>query len=148
VTRTVTRAALVGLLALSAVNCGGAPAAGRAPSGAGQEETAQRDAQPLGREVLELMDRVADYRASHGGRSPRTLRQVGVDSLTATTFRHLVDGASGPAIVVGYRQPGNRAVSECRGDTQVLEEASLSHGRFPVACTGLGGETSFEIGGQ
>jgi hypothetical protein len=148
VSQPAARAALVGLLALTAVNCGGAPAAGRPTSAARQEEAAQQDAQPLGREVLELMDRVADYRGSHGGRPPRTLRQIGVDSLTATTFRHLVDGAASPVIVVGYRQPGSRAVTECRGDTRVLEEASLNSGRFPVACTGPGGATTFEIGGQ
>ena len=50
---------------------------------------APADAQQLGSEMFELIDRIADYRSSHEGRPPKSLRQLGVDSLTPNTIRRL-----------------------------------------------------------
>ena len=54
----------------------------------------------LGREVFELVDRAIDYRGSHRGRPAATFRQMGVDSLTPTTVRRLVNLEREPVVTV------------------------------------------------
>jgi hypothetical protein len=95
----------------------------------------QRDAESLGREVFELVDRAVDYRGSHRGRPAASFRQMGIDSLTPATVRRLVNLAREPVITVAFRKPETREITSCRGDSQILEEATLNGGRFTVMCT-------------
>ncbi len=99
----------------------------------------QRDAELLGREILELVDRAMDYRGSHRGRPATSLRQMGVDSLTPNTARYLVSLEREPLITVSYRKLSGREIASCRGDSHILEEASLNGGRFTVMCTNRSG---------
>jgi hypothetical protein len=95
----------------------------------------QRDAEALGRELFELVDRAVDYRGSHQGRPAGSFRQMGIDSLTPTTVRRLVNLAREPVITVTFRKPEGREITSCRGDSQILEEATLNGGRFTMMCT-------------
>lgn len=95
----------------------------------------QQDAEVLGREIFELVDRAIDYRGSHRGRPATNLRQLGVDSLTSATARSLVNLAREPVVTVRFRRIDNRETVSCRGDSQILEEASLNAGSFTVMCT-------------
>jgi hypothetical protein len=98
----------------------------------------QRDVQLLGREVFDLIDRAMDYRGSHRGLPAATLKQMGVESLTTTTVRRVVNLQREPVVTVSFRQPAGREVISCRGDSQILEDASLN-GRFTLMCTGSSG---------
>jgi hypothetical protein len=93
------------------------------------------DAAALGREIFELVDRAVDYRGSHRGRPASSLRQMGVDSLTPTTARVLVSVEREPLVTVSFRRPETREVVSCRGDSHILEEASLNGGRYTLMCT-------------
>ena len=95
----------------------------------------QQDAETLGRELFELVDRAIDYRGSHRGRPAASFRQMGVDSLTPSTARYLVNLAREPVVTVSFRRPDTREITSCRGDGQILEEATLNGGRFTVMCT-------------
>ena len=95
----------------------------------------QQDAETLGRELFELIDRAIDYRGSHRGRPAASFRQMGVDSLTPSTARYLVNLAREPVVTVSFRRGDTREVTSCRGDGQILEEATLNGGRFTVMCT-------------
>jgi hypothetical protein len=98
----------------------------------------QRDARALGREIFELVDRAVDYRGSHRGRPAASLRQMGVDSLTGTTVRRVVNVQREPVITVAFRQTAGREIISCRGDSQILEDASV-HGRYTLMCTASSG---------
>jgi hypothetical protein len=104
-----------------------------------QQTPEQRDAELLGREIFELVDRAVDYRGSHRGRPAASLRQMGVDSLTRQTARYLVSLEREPLITVSFRKLSGREVASCRGDSHILEEASLNGGRFTVMCTSRSG---------
>ena len=95
----------------------------------------QQDAEALGREVFELVDRAVDYRGSHRGRPATSFRQMGIDSLTSTTVRRLVTLAREPVVTVSFRRSEAREITSCRGDSQILEEATLNAGRFTLMCT-------------
>ena len=95
----------------------------------------QREAEALGREIFELVDRAIDYRGSHKGRPAASFRQMGVDSLTPTTARSLVNLAREPVVTVTFRRTDAREILSCRGDSQILEESTLNGGRFSVMCT-------------
>jgi hypothetical protein len=99
----------------------------------------QRDAEMLGREVFELVDRAVDYRGSHRGRPARDLRQMGVDSLTPLTARSLVSVAREPVVTVEFRKTAGREITSCRGDSQILEEAAINGGRFTLMCSSRAG---------
>jgi len=102
----------------------------------------------LGREVFELVDRAVDYRGSHRGRPARSLRQMGVDSLTPATARHLISVNREPIVTVQFRKPEGRAVTSCRGDSQILEEAAINGGRFTLMCaTRSGAQRPIQVGG-
>lgn len=95
----------------------------------------QQDAETLGRELFELVDRAIDYRGSHRGRPATSLRQMGIDSLTPTTVRRLVNLAREPIVTVAFRRTEFREITSCRADSQILEEATLNGGRFTLMCT-------------
>jgi hypothetical protein len=97
------------------------------------------DAEVLGREIFELVDRAIDYRGSHMGRPASSFRQMGIDSLTGATARRLENLAREPVVTVAFRKPGTHQIISCRGDSQILEEASLNGGRFTLMCTTASG---------
>jgi hypothetical protein len=99
----------------------------------------RRDAEALGREVFELVDRAIDYRGSHQGRPAGSFRQMGIDSLTPVTVRRLVNLAREPVVTVAFRRIASREIASCRGDSQILEESTLNGGRFTVMCTSVSG---------
>jgi hypothetical protein len=132
--RRAQTAATLGLVLLA--GCGAKESSRARPAEAEEQlPPDQRDAQALGRELFELVDRAVDYRGSHQGRPAGSWRQMGVDSLTPTTLRRLVNLAREPVITVAFRRPETREITSCRGDSQILEEATLNGGQFTVMCT-------------
>ena len=106
------------------------------------------DAETLGREVLELVDRAVDYRGSHRGRPAASLRQLGIDSLTPATARHLVNVNREPVVTVSFRKTEGHEITSCRGDAHILEEASINAGRFTLMCTSRSGaQRPVQVGG-
>jgi hypothetical protein len=106
----------------------------------------QRDAEILGREIFDLVDRAIDYRGSHMGRPAANLPLMGVESLTSVTVRRVVNVQREPVVTVAFRQTGGREIVSCRGDPQILEDHSL-HGRFTIMCTAnTGAQRPIEVG--
>ena len=106
---------------------------------------APADVQQLGTEMFELIDRVADYRSSHEGKPPKSLRQLGVDSLTANTIRRLAIQGRTFTVTVVYRRPEGRTVQSCSAGEDALEQAALNEGRFAVSCDTPSGPQGFEV---
>ena len=98
----------------------------------------QREAQVLGREIFELVDRAVDYRGSHRGRPAASLKQMGVESLTATTVRRVVNVQREPVVTVAFRQTRGREILSCWGESKILEDASVN-GRYTLMCTASSG---------
>jgi hypothetical protein len=95
--------------------------------------------------MFELIDRVADYRSSHAGKPPKSLRQLGVDSLTPGTIRRLATQGRTFTVTVEYRRPEGRAVQSCDAGEDALEQAALNEGRFAVSCATASGLQGFEV---
>ena len=96
----------------------------------------QRDAETLGREVFELVDRAVDYRGSHRGRPAADLppdghRQPHPDHRPPAGQRRSASRSSPSPSA----SPTSREIASCRGDSQILEEATLNGGRFTLMCT-------------
>jgi hypothetical protein len=126
------------LIALVLAGCNGTGSSSSRPPLTSQLSPEERDAQALGREIFELVDRAVDYRGSHRGRPAVTLRQMGVESLTPTTIRRMVNLQREPVVTVGFRRPAGREFISCRGDSQILEDASVN-GRYTIMCTAKSG---------
>ena len=110
--------------------------------------TAQDDATRLGRDLFDVMDVVLSYRASHQGRLPQTLRQIGVDSLGKTTIRRLAIRGAVPEVTAVFRSTEGHQLSACHGTSDIQEEASLNSGSFTVACaTVTRAPASFKVQG-
>jgi hypothetical protein len=139
---------LVLVLACAAAQCG--PAADPRPRAAEPEEQLppdQRDAQVLGREVFEMVDRAVAYRASHRGRPASTITQMGIESLTPATVRRVVNVQREPVVTVAFRRPEGREILSCRGDSQILVDAASNGGRFTLMCTSSSGvQRPMEVG--
>jgi hypothetical protein len=106
-----------------------------------------RDAYSLGAEVFDLIDRAVAYRSSHRGRPAANLTQMGVESLTPATVRRMVNVQREPVITVAYRRPQQREIVACRGDSNILAEASMNGGRFTLMCTSSSGaQRLMEVG--
>jgi hypothetical protein len=135
-------------LAYAAAGCGpGADAKPRVTDDSSRLPADQQDARTLGLEIFDLVDRAVAYRASHQGRPAGSLRQMGIESLTTTTVRRLLNVQREPVVTVAYRKPERREIVSCRGDSQVLVEASLNGGRFTLMCTARSGaQRPMEIG--
>ena len=134
-------------LACAAAGCG--PGADAKPRGDGDGDlpAAQQDARALGLEIFDLVDRAIAYRASHRGRPATTLRQMGIESLTTNTVRRILNVQREPVVTVAYRHPSQREIISCRGDSQILVEASLNGGRFTLMCTASSGaQRPMEVG--
>jgi hypothetical protein len=133
----MARAAAGAVLALVLLAACGAKDA--APPAAGESRPAlprdRQDVETLGREVFDLVDRAIDYRGSHRGRPASTFRQMGIDTLTPTTVRRLINLEREPVVTVAFRRTDTHEVVSCRGDSQILEEATLNAGSFTLMCT-------------
>lgn len=106
---------------------------------------APADVQQLASEMFDLIDRVASYRSSHEGRPPRSLRQLGVDSLAPSTVRRLSVQGRTFVVTVAYRRPESRRILACSAGEDALEQAALNEGRFSVSCDTQGGIEAFEV---
>jgi len=135
------------LLACAAAGCG---SGGDTKSRVTDDESLppdQKDARTLGLEIFDLVDRAVAYRGSHQGRPATTLRQMGIESLTTHTVRRILNVQREPVVTVAYRQPAQREIVSCRGDSQILVEASVNGGRFTLMCTARSGaQRPMEIG--
>jgi hypothetical protein len=98
----------------------------------------ERDATLLGREIFDLVDRAVDYRGSHRGRPGANLTIMGIESLTTTTVRRVVNVQLEPVVTVVFRQQTGRQIIACRGDSQILEDAA-ARGLFTIMCTASSG---------
>jgi hypothetical protein len=140
------------LLALVAAACSSPDDGSRTASDRGRPaasaESAQQDAERLGRRVFQLLDHAAAYRSSHRGRLPATVAQLGLDSLTPDMVQRIRARDGSPVAQVAFRRPAMRAVAWCEADVVALEEASLNAGAFHVWCERPGGQAdSFTVGG-
>jgi hypothetical protein len=135
-------------LAYAAAGCGpGEDARPRVKDDGSRLPPDQQDARTLGLEIFDLVDRAIAYRASHRGRPATTLRQMGIESLTPNTVRRLVNVQREPVVTVAYRRPDQREIVSCRGDSQILVEASVNGGRFTLMCSARSGaQRPMEIG--
>jgi hypothetical protein len=98
----------------------------------------QSDAETLGREIFDLVDRAVDYRGSHRGRPAANLPQMGVESLTSATVRRVVNLQREPIVTVAFRSKAGREIISCLGDSRILEDKSLN-GHFTIMCTANSG---------
>lgn len=103
-----------------------------------RQALAQEDAELLGQEIFDLVDQAAGYQSSHSNRPPRSLRTMGVDSLTPATARRIEIHEGTPWIVVAFRRLADHAVSRCRGSAAVLEGLALE-GAFHLECSLVNG---------
>ncbi len=134
-------------LACAAAGCGAGTDAKPRAADEGHLPTDQQDARALGLEIFDLVDRAVAYRASHRGRPATTLRQMGIESLTTNTVRRILNVQREPVVTVAYRRPDRREIVSCRGDSQILVEASLNGGRFTLMCAARSGaQRPMEIG--
>ncbi len=131
----------VALIAAAAtLACGGGDESGTDGSSGAPVVTRRvtDEATALGQEIFELADRTMDYVGSHRGRPPGSLRDLGIDSLTPTTARHLTIIDEIPVITVEYRRPDGHQLSACSGTHEVLEQ-SILRGEFALMCRWLSG---------
>jgi len=125
---------ILAALALLFASCGSGGKGDATTSRPGlSDRQAGQDAEGLSKELFELVDRVASYRSSHRGRSPRNLRDLGVDSLTPTTARWLLVRGGEPRVTVAYRHPDAGGIRSCSGGLSVLEELALE-GKIKLQC--------------
>jgi hypothetical protein len=72
---------------------------------------------------------------------------MGIESLTPATVRRVVNVQREPVVTVEFRKPAGREIVSCRGDSQVLVDASLNGGRFTLMCTAsTGAQRPMEVG--
>jgi hypothetical protein len=127
------------VLASIAAGCGNSDRS-RETDPAAELSPDQREAEALGKEIFDLVDRAIDYRGSHRGRPAVTLKQMGIESLTTATVRRVVNLQQEPVITAAYRRTAGREIVSCRGDSHILEEAMLNAGRFTLMCTASSGD--------
>jgi hypothetical protein len=130
------RPVLLALLA-GALACGG----GSAKDAKAAADQAQAEAEELGREVADIVDRVMAYRSSHRGNLPASLRQAGIDSLTPRFERRLSRQGEDPLVTIAWRRLGGRQLVSCQGTNLVLEDQQLRGGNFDVSCHQVAGGT-------
>lgn len=105
----------------------------------------QAEADLLGRELFDVVDRVMAFRTSHGNRLPASLREAGIDSLTPLFIRRLGRSGTDPLVTVAFRKSGDRELRSCWGTNLVLEEA-LVNGAWEVTCDlAVGGTRTFAV---
>jgi hypothetical protein len=135
----MTRLAALFLAAGVAAGCRADPAPDRTEAPA--VPTAEADAGRLGREVLRLLDQLAEYRGANRNRLPRTLRHLGIDSLTPEFARSFAIAGDGAVATVSFRRAEGHALRECSGGLELLEAAAIADGRYVLRCITTSGET-------
>lgn len=106
------------------------------------EERAPADAEQLGREIYRLLDRAADYRGAHRGQAPRSLIDLGIDSLTPDLARVIRGSGTEATVTVSFRNTAGHGYTSCSGELSMLESAVLADGRYQLRCTTPAGEES------
>jgi hypothetical protein len=144
--RSISRLSALGL-ALMIAGCGDNAGSKSRATELSSLSPDQRDAETLGREIFDLVDRAVDFRGSHMGRPAANLPQMGVESLTNVTVRRVLNVQREPVITVAFRQPGGRDIISCLGDSKILEDKSLN-GRFTIMCTASSGAQRPMVVGQ
>ena len=138
--RWISRAAaLTALCVIAAAGCGrdrgakppAAPTRRAPPAG----EVAQQEATVLGREVFDLVDRLAAYASANQRKYPKSLRDAGIDSLSSKVARTIDTRSAPPMGTAMFRNPRGHLLTSCRGTTDLLEESALHDGHFTVTCT-------------
>jgi hypothetical protein len=103
---------------------------------------AQEEATLLGRDVFDVIDRLAAYAAANQRKYPASLRPAGIDSLTPVVARRIDTRSTPPMAFAMFRNPLGHLLTSCRGTTDLLEESALNEGRFTVTCTDAEGRSS------
>ena len=63
--------------------------------------------------------------------------------------RHLLNVNREPVVTVQFRRADGRQITSCRGDSHILEEASINAGRFTLMCTSRSGaQRPVQVGGS
>jgi hypothetical protein len=134
--------AVLAALALLLPACGSGKPAARGADGAPRTaaDSAAADLMILGSEISRLLDLAADYRGSHHGAAPRTLRTLGIDSLTPALARSIRASGRDAWVTVTFRRPEGRQWTSCTGDLEVLESAVLGTGGYTLSCRTPAGE--------
>lgn len=117
----------------------GTPASRPAPPAG---DVAQEEATLLGRDVFDVIDRLAAYAAANQRKYPASLRPAGIDSLTPVVARRIDTRSTPPMAFAMFRNPLGHLLTSCRGTTDLLEESALNEGRFTVTCTDSEGRSS------
>lgn len=134
----MTRCAAFIFAAALAAGCRDDPEAARTDTPA--VPAAESDANRLGREVLGLLDQLAEYRGANRNRLPRSLRHLGVDSLTPQFARSFELTAGGAVATVAFRRMEGRTLRQCSAGLEVLEAAAIADGRYSLRCITVSGE--------
>lgn len=136
------------ILASAVMGCRGAA---DAPAAAAAQPIASEsaDANRLGTEVLRLLDQLAEYRGANRGRLPRSIRDLGIDSLTRELARSVSRDAGGIRVTVAFRNTAGHALARCSGGLELLEAAAIAQGGYLLSCTTTSGESrQIEAGGS
>jgi hypothetical protein len=135
------RPALVAFAAAALWACGkGDTSATPASAPRTAADSAEADATTLGREIYHVLDLAADYRGSHRGRLPRSLRDLGTDSLTSSIARS-ISTTPDFAARASFRNSAGHMWVACEGQLKVLEDAVLGSGRYTLTCFSANGES-------
>ena len=121
------------LLAVFVLACGG-DSSSKKKATKPPADPVQADAEELGHELFDTIDRIMSYRSAHQNQLPNSLRQAGIDSLSSTTVRRYARTGGTPAVTVAYRRPAEHQVNSCQGTSDILEDASLHEGAFNITC--------------
>ncbi|HET9602738.1 MAG TPA: hypothetical protein VFO96_00505 [Gemmatimonadales bacterium] len=123
------------------ISCGkGEPTPARAATPRTAADSAEADATTLGREIYHLLDLASDYRGSHRGRLPQTLRNLGIDSLTSDIARSINASAGQFTAGAAFRDRTGHFWVACTGELKVLEDAVIGAGRYTLTCISPAGE--------
>ena len=113
------------------------------------DDPVQAEAEELGHELFDTIDRIMSYRSAHQNQLPNSLRQAGIDSLASTTVRRYGRSGATPTVTVAYRRQAGHQVTSCQGTSDVLEDASLHEGAFTISCILLDHSSrSFTVGSR
>lgn len=132
------RAALVALVLAAACRRDAPPP----PVTQGATTGVTPEVQAAATELYELVDRAVEYRSSHRGTAARSLRQIGIDSLTPVSDRRMTSTAPIGFTIV-RRRPGT--LSACSAGEEILEQAALNDGRFTIRCETSSGPALFDV---
>ena len=124
---------------LLALGCGRDDHARPRPKTDAPVDPVQAEAELLGRELADILDRVMAYRSSHQKRLPTSFRQAGIDSLTPAFIRRLGRSGADPLVSIRFRRPAGRQIESCEATSLLLEDALVHAGTFEVPCRMTGG---------